>query len=126
VVHKQKISGLGMHTVHQLASTPNVIVFMGESGDKGQMSMLNWSQRFKGSRKIAAAKEALAGFASDVHPASTVVPVQLGITDGKSITAAHATIANYLNTKGLRGLDVPIKKSACLPLPQDTLLSLVT
>jgi hypothetical protein len=71
------------------------------------MSILNWSQRFKGSRKITAAQEALAGFASYIHPASSVVPVQLDITDDKSIAEAHATIANYLNAKGLRGPAAP-------------------
>ncbi|KAJ7910147.1 hypothetical protein B0H13DRAFT_1877061 [Mycena leptocephala] len=71
-----------------------------------------------GSRKIAAAEEALAGFASDIHPASTV---QLDITDDKSVTEAHATIANYLNAKGLRCLDVLINNAAVfIPLLKET------
>jgi hypothetical protein len=103
-----------MQTVHQLASTPNVLVLMGESRHNGEMSLLNRGQHFKGSRKIAAAEEALAGFAY-IHPASTVVPVQLD-AQMESITAAHATIADYLNAKGLRGLDVLINKSVFLSL----------
>ncbi|KAJ7853467.1 hypothetical protein B0H13DRAFT_2358916 [Mycena leptocephala] len=87
--------------------TPKVLVFMDDSRHKRKMSILNWSQRCKGSRKITAAEEALAGFASDIHPASTVVPVQLDITEDKSITEAHVTIANYLNAKGLRGPAAP-------------------
>ncbi|KAJ7742776.1 hypothetical protein B0H16DRAFT_1890102 [Mycena metata] len=41
--------GLGRHTVHQLAQTSDVIVFMG-------------------SRKLEAAEEALSKFSSDIHP----------------------------------------------------------
>ncbi|KAJ7486144.1 short-chain dehydrogenase/reductase SDR [Mycena galericulata] len=66
---------LGMHTVHQLAMKPDVLVFMG-------------------SRKLAAAEEALAKFASEIHPSSIVVPVQLDITDDASVKNAHAFIAN--------------------------------
>ncbi|KAJ7490561.1 hypothetical protein FB451DRAFT_1513266 [Mycena latifolia] len=87
--------GLGMHTVHQLASTPNVLVFMG-------------------SRKIAAAEESLTSFAADIHSSSTVVPVQLDITDGNSIKAAHARIADQLKAKNLSGLDVLINNAAVL------------
>ncbi|KAJ7654295.1 hypothetical protein B0H17DRAFT_1100007 [Mycena rosella] len=85
--------GLGKHTVHQLASTPNVVVFMG-------------------SRKIAAAEEALAGFAPDIHASSTVVPLQLDITDDASIKAAYTTISEYLKAKNLSGLDVLINNAA--------------
>ncbi|KAJ7692969.1 short-chain dehydrogenase/reductase SDR [Mycena olivaceomarginata] len=46
--------GLGMHTVHRLGATPEVIVFMA-------------------SRKIAAAEEALAKFVTEIHASSTVV-----------------------------------------------------
>ncbi|KAJ7907303.1 hypothetical protein B0H13DRAFT_2332471 [Mycena leptocephala] len=69
-----------MHTVHQLASTLNVIVFMG-------------------SCKLAAAEEGLAKFALDVHSSSTVVPVQLDITDDASIKNAHTFIAKHLQDK---------------------------
>ncbi|KAJ7476664.1 hypothetical protein FB451DRAFT_1557455 [Mycena latifolia] len=87
--------GLGMHTVHQLASSPHVLVFMG-------------------SRKITAAEEAAASFASDVHPSSTVVPVQLDITDDSSIKEVHATIVDHLKAKNLSGLDVLINNAAVL------------
>ncbi|KAJ6530995.1 hypothetical protein DFH09DRAFT_1409702 [Mycena vulgaris] len=83
--------GLGMETVHQLAAKPNVLIFMG-------------------SRKLAAAEEALAKFTVDVDVSSSVVPVQLDITDGASIKNAHAFIAEYLKGKGLPGLDVLINK----------------
>ncbi|KAF7337831.1 Short-chain dehydrogenase/reductase family protein [Mycena venus] len=86
-------ASLGMHTVHQLASTPNVLVFMG-------------------SRKIAAAEEALAKFASDVHPSSTVVPIQVDITDDASIKSAHASISKHLQGKNLPGLDVLVNNAA--------------
>ncbi|KAJ7131681.1 short-chain dehydrogenase/reductase SDR [Mycena crocata] len=85
--------GLGMHTVHQLSATPDTLVFMG-------------------SRKIAAAEEAISTFASEIHPSSTVVPVQLDIADDASIKAAHAFIANYLETKGIPTLDVLINNAA--------------
>ncbi|KAJ7869788.1 hypothetical protein B0H13DRAFT_1896519 [Mycena leptocephala] len=60
------MAGLGMHTVHQLASTPGILVFMG-------------------SRKLAAAEEALSKFVSD-----------LDITDDASMKNAHTFIAKYL------------------------------
>ncbi|KAJ7131680.1 short-chain dehydrogenase/reductase SDR [Mycena crocata] len=85
--------GLGMHTVHQLSMTPDVLVFMG-------------------SRKIAAAEEALSKFASEIHPSSTVVPVQLDITDDGSIKAAHSFIADYLKSKGIPTLDVLVNNAA--------------
>ncbi|KAJ7689176.1 hypothetical protein B0H17DRAFT_643676 [Mycena rosella] len=86
--------GLGMHTVHKLAATPNVLVFMA-------------------SRKLAAAEEALAKFASEIDTSSSVVPVQLDITDATSIKNAHAFIAKYLQEKSLPGLDVLINNAAC-------------
>ncbi|KAJ7602283.1 hypothetical protein B0H17DRAFT_1222810 [Mycena rosella] len=82
-----------MHTVHKLALTPNVLVFMG-------------------SRKLAAAEEALSKFAKDVDALSTVVPVQLDLTDAASIKNAHVFIANYFKEKGLAGLDVLINNAA--------------
>ncbi|KAJ7213866.1 hypothetical protein GGX14DRAFT_617534 [Mycena pura] len=82
-----------MHTVHQLASTPNVLVFMS-------------------SRKLAAAEEALAKFTSDIHQSSEVVPVQLDITDDASIKNAHASIAKKLEERNLAGLDVLINNAA--------------
>ncbi|KAJ6585279.1 hypothetical protein B0H19DRAFT_417688 [Mycena capillaripes] len=85
--------GLGRHAVHQLASTPGVLVFMG-------------------SRKLAAAQEELAKFASDVHESSNVVPVQLDITDAESIKKAHAFVAEYLQRKNISGLDVLINNAA--------------
>ncbi|KAJ7741267.1 hypothetical protein B0H16DRAFT_1464465 [Mycena metata] len=85
--------GLGRHTVHQIAQTPDVIVFMG-------------------SRKLAAAEEELAKFASDIHASSTVVPVQLDVTDTASIKAAHASIADYLKEKDISGLDVLVNNAA--------------
>ncbi|KAJ7451612.1 short-chain dehydrogenase/reductase SDR [Mycena latifolia] len=85
--------GLGMHTVHQLGASPNVVVFMG-------------------SRKLAAAEEARAKFAAEIHASSAVVPVQLDITDAASIKSAHAFVADYLKGKSLPGLDVLINNAA--------------
>ncbi|KAJ6584110.1 hypothetical protein DFH09DRAFT_1434344 [Mycena vulgaris] len=85
--------GLGMHTVHQLVATSNVLVLMG-------------------SRKVAAAEEALAKFSADVAASSSVVPVQLDITDATSIKSAHAFVAEHLKGKGLAGLDVLINNAA--------------
>ncbi|KAJ6584115.1 hypothetical protein DFH09DRAFT_266784 [Mycena vulgaris] len=85
--------GLGMHTVHQLAATPNVLVFMG-------------------SRKVAAAEEALAKLSADVAASSSVVPVQLDITDAASMKNAHAFVAEHLKEKDLTGLDVLINNAA--------------
>ncbi|KAJ6533630.1 hypothetical protein B0H19DRAFT_444488 [Mycena capillaripes] len=85
--------GLGMHTVHQLGSTPDVVVFMG-------------------SRKIPAAEEALSKFAGDIHSSSTVVPVQLDITDPASIKAAHDFVSDFLGKKGITSLDVLVNNAA--------------
>ncbi|KAF7349047.1 Short-chain dehydrogenase/reductase family protein [Mycena venus] len=87
--------GLGMHTVHQLGATPDVIVFMG-------------------SRKITSAEEALSKFAAEVHSSSTVVPVQLDITDAASIKAAHAFVADFLQKKGISSLDVLVNNAAII------------
>ncbi|KAJ7451609.1 hypothetical protein FB451DRAFT_703133 [Mycena latifolia] len=85
--------GLGMHTVHQLGASPNVVVFMG-------------------SRKLAAAEEARAKFAAEIHASSAVVPVQLDITDAASIKSAHAFVSDYLKEKSIAGLDVLINNAA--------------
>ncbi|KAJ7367316.1 hypothetical protein DFH08DRAFT_837126 [Mycena albidolilacea] len=85
--------GLGLHTVQQLGSTPNTVVFMG-------------------SRNIGAAKEALAKFVTDIHSASTVVPVQLDITDDSSIKAMHVFITDFLKKKGIPTLDVLVNNAA--------------
>ncbi|KAJ6501884.1 hypothetical protein C8R45DRAFT_603880 [Mycena sanguinolenta] len=85
--------GLGMHTVHQLAATPDVLVFMG-------------------SRKLAAAEAALAKFAQDIHPSSSVVPVQLDITDDASIKNACAFVSQRLQEKSLASLDVLVNNAA--------------
>ncbi|KAF8139194.1 hypothetical protein K438DRAFT_1880422 [Mycena galopus ATCC 62051] len=87
--------GLGYHGVHQLGATKDVLVFMG-------------------SRKLAAAEEARAKFASDIHPSSSVVPVQLDITDAASIKNAHTFIADYLKGKNLPGLDVLVNNAGIL------------
>ncbi|KAJ7777486.1 hypothetical protein B0H14DRAFT_2963698 [Mycena olivaceomarginata] len=84
---------LGMHTVHRLGATPEVIVFMA-------------------SRKIAAAEEALAKFVTEIHASSTVVSVQLDITDANSIRTAHAFITDYLQKKRISSLDVLINNAA--------------
>ncbi|KAJ6458165.1 hypothetical protein C8R45DRAFT_559268 [Mycena sanguinolenta] len=84
--------GLGYHTVHQLGATENVIVFMG-------------------SRNLAAAEEARAKFASEIHPSSVVVPVQLDVTDAASIKNAEKFIADYLKDKNLSGLDVLVNNA---------------
>ncbi|KAJ7689178.1 hypothetical protein B0H17DRAFT_1202532 [Mycena rosella] len=63
------------------------------------------------SRELAAAEEALAKFASEIDTSSTVVPLQLDITDATSVKTAHAFIANYLKKKSLPGLDVLINNA---------------
>ncbi|KAK7006216.1 short-chain dehydrogenase/reductase family protein [Favolaschia claudopus] len=85
--------GLGMHTVHQLGASKNVLVFMG-------------------SRKLAAAEEARAKWESEIDPSSSVVPVQLDITDATSIKNAHDFIEKHLKEKNLTGLDVLINNAA--------------
>ncbi|KAF8193274.1 hypothetical protein K438DRAFT_2133091 [Mycena galopus ATCC 62051] len=65
----------------------------------------------KGSRKLSAAEEARAKFVAEIHPSSTVVPVQLDITDAASIENAHAFIAGYLKAKNLAGLDVLVNNA---------------
>ncbi|KAJ7488285.1 hypothetical protein FB451DRAFT_1226903 [Mycena latifolia] len=87
--------GLGMHTVRQLGASPNVLVFMG-------------------SRKLAAAEEARAKFAADIHASSTVVPVQLDVTDATSIKNAQVFVADHLKGKSLPGLDVLINNAGRL------------
>ncbi|KAJ7150118.1 hypothetical protein C8R43DRAFT_1192062 [Mycena crocata] len=52
----------------------------------------------------AAAEEALAKFSTEIHPSSSVVPVQLDVRDDASIQAAHAAIADHLKSKDLPGL----------------------
>ncbi|KAJ7133463.1 hypothetical protein C8R44DRAFT_870854 [Mycena epipterygia] len=59
---------------------------------------------------LAAAEETLAKFTS-IDSSSTVVPVQLDITDAASIKNAHAFIANYLQGRNLAGLDVLINNA---------------
>ncbi|KAF7342238.1 Short-chain dehydrogenase/reductase family protein [Mycena venus] len=94
--------GIGLQTVRHLSLTPYVLVFMG-------------------SRKLTAAEEAKAGFESDIHPTSAVVPIQLDITDEGSISAAHATIVEHLQTKNLAGLDVLVNNAAIItPSFQET------
>ncbi|KAJ7327869.1 hypothetical protein DFH08DRAFT_816043 [Mycena albidolilacea] len=85
--------GLGMHTAQQLASTHDILVFMG-------------------SRKIAAAEEALKRLAADICSSSNVGPVQLDITDDASIKAAHAFVTQVLKQKGISSLDVLINNAA--------------
>ncbi|KAK7050608.1 short-chain dehydrogenase/reductase family protein [Favolaschia claudopus] len=85
--------GLGMHTVHQLATTKDVLVFMG-------------------SRTFKNAEQALSQFAADIHPTSTVVPLQLDIADATSIGNAVEVVKKYLQDKGLTGLDVLINNAA--------------
>jgi NADP-dependent 3-hydroxy acid dehydrogenase YdfG len=97
-----------MHTVHQLASTPGILVFMGKV--TSLESDHNNSTLFIGSRKLAAAEEALSKFVSDIHPSSTIVPVQLDITDDASMKNAHTFIAKYLQEHNYPGLDVLVNK----------------
>ncbi|KAK7018262.1 short-chain dehydrogenase/reductase family protein [Favolaschia claudopus] len=84
--------GLGYHTVHQLGATPNTLVFMG-------------------ARKLAAAEEARAKFTKDIHPSSSVVPIQLDITDATSIKNAHDFVEQYLQGKGITGLHALINNA---------------
>ncbi|KAF7292808.1 Short-chain dehydrogenase/reductase family protein [Mycena indigotica] len=87
--------GLGYHTVHQLASTPNVLVFLG-------------------SRKLVAGKEAIEKFSAGIHPGSVVLPIQLDITDANSISTARDVIAQELKKRNLAGLDVLINNAGIL------------
>jgi NAD(P)-dependent dehydrogenase (short-subunit alcohol dehydrogenase family) len=64
-----------------------------------------------GARKISSAEDALAEFKSDVHASSSVVPIQLDITDEASIKNAHTSIKDHLTAKNLEGLDVLVNKS---------------
>ncbi|KAF7329060.1 Short-chain dehydrogenase/reductase family protein [Mycena kentingensis (nom. inval.)] len=84
--------GLGMHTVHQLAQKKNILVFMG-------------------SRKISNAEAAVAKFAADIHPSSTIVTVQLDLTDDNSILSAAATVKETLRQKSAAGLDVIVNNA---------------
>jgi len=65
-----------------------------------------------GSRKIAAAEEAIATFASSIHPSSAVVPVQLDLTDETSIQNARTFLADTFKARNIRGLDVLINNAA--------------
>ncbi|KAJ7758127.1 hypothetical protein DFH07DRAFT_772597 [Mycena maculata] len=69
------------------------------------MPVFDTTRFLPGPRKIAAAEEALAGFASSVHASSAVVPVQLDITDETSIRNAYAFISSYLTERNILGLD---------------------
>nr|GAT52259.1 short-chain dehydrogenase/reductase family protein [Mycena chlorophos] len=84
---------IGYHTVHQIASTPNVLVFMG-------------------SRKLAAAEESIARLTPDIHATSSVVPVQLDITDAESIKNAIGRVQEVLKEHSLAGIDVLINNAA--------------
>ncbi|KAJ7784279.1 hypothetical protein B0H16DRAFT_1446518 [Mycena metata] len=53
----------------------------------------------------------LAQTPDDVHASSSVVPVQLDITDDASIKAAHSFIADHLKGKGIGGLDVLVNNA---------------
>ncbi|KAJ7700274.1 hypothetical protein B0H16DRAFT_1903023 [Mycena metata] len=55
---------------------------------------------------------AFSKFAPDVHASSSVVPVQLDITDGASTNAAHAFVANHIKQKEGQGLNVLINNAA--------------
>ncbi|KAF7314531.1 Short-chain dehydrogenase/reductase family protein [Mycena kentingensis (nom. inval.)] len=85
--------GLGMHTVHQIAQRPNIVVFMG-------------------SRSLSAANAALATFKETIDASSEVVPVQLDVTDASSIAAASEFVASYLAEHTIPGLDVLINNAA--------------
>ncbi|KAF7364044.1 Short-chain dehydrogenase/reductase family protein [Mycena sanguinolenta] len=62
-------------------------------------------------RKLAAAEESLAKFAQDIHPSSSVVPVQLDITDDASIKTAIACVTQHLQEKALAGLNVLVNNA---------------
>ncbi|CAK5272172.1 unnamed protein product [Mycena citricolor] len=85
--------GLGYHTVRNLAKTPNVLVFLG-------------------ARDLSKAEEALAKFAADVHPSSTVVPTLIDLTDEKTIKTAAESTAKILKEKGAAGLDALVNNAA--------------
>ncbi|KAJ7751759.1 short-chain dehydrogenase/reductase SDR [Mycena maculata] len=65
----------------------------------------------QGSLEMAAGEEALSKFAAAVHASSTVVPVQLDITDAASIAAAHTFITDFLKARGIAGLDVLVNNA---------------
>ncbi|KAF7314526.1 Short-chain dehydrogenase/reductase family protein [Mycena kentingensis (nom. inval.)] len=74
--------GLGFHTAQQLAAHPNLLIFMG-------------------SRKLAAADVAIAKFQTGIHASSSVVPVQLDITDDASVQAAQEFVMKFLDGQKL-------------------------
>ncbi|CAK5283723.1 unnamed protein product [Mycena citricolor] len=85
--------GLGYHTVHQLAQTPGMIVFLG-------------------SRRMPAGEEAAAKIAPDVHPTSSVIPVHVDLADEKTILAASEFVAAKLGEKGISKLDCLVNNAA--------------
>ncbi|CAK5272174.1 unnamed protein product, partial [Mycena citricolor] len=75
-----------------------------------------------GSRNLSKAEEALAKFASDVHPSSTVVPTLIDLTDEKTIKAAAESTAKILKEKGAAGLDALVNNAAILGQGSDALI----
>ncbi|CAK5266677.1 unnamed protein product [Mycena citricolor] len=84
--------GLGYHTVHQIAQKPHTLVFLG-------------------ARRISAAQEAIASFASDIHPTSAVIPVYMDLTNDKTVTDAGVFVAAALKERGLSGLDALVNNA---------------
>ncbi|KAF7314532.1 Short-chain dehydrogenase/reductase family protein [Mycena kentingensis (nom. inval.)] len=87
--------GIGMHTVHQIALNPGVVVFMG-------------------SRRLEAAEAAIASFDPPIHASSSVVPVQLDVTDEASVRAAAKLVQTTLEQRNIAGLDVLINNAGVL------------
>ncbi|CAK5273472.1 unnamed protein product, partial [Mycena citricolor] len=85
--------GLGYHTVHQLAQTPNMVLFMG-------------------ARRMTAAAEAIVQITPDVHPTSRVFPVYIDLADEKTIADAKDAVAAKLKELGVPGLDFLINNAA--------------
>ncbi|KAJ7056597.1 hypothetical protein C8F01DRAFT_1309945 [Mycena amicta] len=81
-----------MHTVHQIAMTPKVVVFMG-------------------SRRLEAAHEAIKAFDPPIHASSEVIPVQLDIADAASISGALHCVKSSLEARNVVGLDVVINNA---------------
>ncbi|CAK5273466.1 unnamed protein product [Mycena citricolor] len=85
--------GLGYNTVHQLAQTPNMVLFMG-------------------ARRMAAAEEAITQLTPDIHPTSRVFPVYIDLANEKSIPEAKETVAAKLKELNVPGLDFLINNAA--------------
>ncbi|KAJ7936857.1 hypothetical protein B0H13DRAFT_2649292 [Mycena leptocephala] len=95
-----------------MSSIRSIFVTGANQGQLGNAHRTPTGDDTECSRKLPAAEEARAKFASDIHPSSTIVPVQLDISDDTSVKNAHAFIAKYLQEKNIPGLDVLVNNAA--------------